>query len=418
MQDPSGTKVGEVLTDYRKARSLSLHMWRHFSEDRCLDEAASLSYTSLLSLVPLLAVMFGIASSVPVFNEWSVQLKEFVYDNLVPTSSVQIDEYLDQFLASVNKLTFTGAFFLIFTALMLMMRIERSLNLIWRTTSERAFINKLTMYWAVLTLGPLALGAATALSAQPLFEFAGVDSSELSSFRGIGIFVLTWVAFTLMFLLVPNCKVPIPYAAFGSLVTTGLFTVAKLGFAAFIARASYSVLYGALATIPIFLLWLYIVWATILLGASLAASLTTFNDRRSDWSWPAAWEFLLVYRLLGHFHEAQVKGGSLTTTDLLDLEPGVPSSRMQRILVRLMEENLITQDQEQGWVLKRDLAHYTLADLYAAGDYHLPIGKQVPVPSASKWDKTFIELLQQENLQMNQSLESLFQGSEVSPASS
>lgn len=401
-------KLRTVLTDVGQGRRLLRHMWRHFQEDRCFAEAASLSYTSLLSLVPLLAVVFGIASAFPVFEEWSEQLRELVYRNLVPDASSQLADTFDQFLGSVNKLTLTGFSFLIITALMLMMRIEKTLNLVWRVPKARSLVNKITIYWAVLTLGPLALGAATALSAQPLLEVlpGGMDASAL---RNVGIFLLTWVAFGLMFLLVPNCKVPFSYAALGAFVSTVLFTVVKSLFVVYVANASYSVIYGALASVPIFLFWLYLVWAVILLGASLAASLTTFSDRGMDWEWPEAWELFLVYRLLGHLYEAQGKGESLDLEDLMELEPGIPSSRLQDVLRSLVDQHLIAQDQEGGWLLRRDLSRYSLRDLYAAGDYHLPIGKDIDVPRASPWDRPFMALMNAPTLNLETPLAELYE---------
>lgn len=401
-------KVREVFTDAGKMRLLAAHVWRHFQQDRCFEEAASLGYTSLLSIVPLLAVVFGVAAAFPVFEQWSADLQAFIFKNMVPTSGEQVQEYLTGFLASVSRLTLPGMVFLILTALLLMMRIEKSFNLIWRVPVSRGLLNKVVMYWAVLTLGPLALGAATALSAQPLFELMGMAGGGANSLRTVGIFTFTWLAFCLMFLLVPNCKVPIPYAAAGALVSTILFSLAKTGFVVFVSRASFNVIYGALATIPIFLFWLYLVWTVILLGASLAASLTTFSDRRSEWRWPWEWEFLLVYRILGHLLQAQQDGKTLATEDLLDFEPGVASSQLQHILVQLMNEELVTQDQQGRWLLKRDLGSYSLLNLYRAGEYHLPVGKSLTVPSVSKWDPAFMEMMNDEHINMDRSLKSMY----------
>ncbi len=409
-------KLRTVFTDVNLGRRLLAHMWRHFKEDRCFAEAASLGYTSLLSLVPLLAVVFGFASIFPVFNDWSDQLKAFVYSNMVPAAGTQLAENLDQFLGSVNKLTITGTFFLILTALLLMMRIEKSFNLIWRVPRPRPFMSKLVIYWTVLTAGPLALGAAAALSAQPFLDYVPGGVVDTGLLRNAGIFLLTWIAFGLMFLLVPNCKVPFSYAALGAFVSTVLFTVAKSAFVVYVGRASYSVIYGALASVPIFLFWLYIVWAVILLGASLAASLTTFSARGTDWEWPAAWEFLLVFRLLGHFHRAQLVGEVLDLDDLLEREPGIPSSRLQDLLRNLVDQNLITQNQEGAWLLKRDLAHYSLRDLYMAGDYHLPIGKSVGVPTSSPWDAAFLELLNARGMDLDVPLAQLFEPGDVAEA--
>lgn len=409
-------KVRAVLTDVNQGKRLLRHMWRHFQEDRCFAEAASLSYTSLLSLVPLLAVVFGIASAFPVFEDWTVKLKEMVYSNLVPDTGTQLAANFEQFLESVNKLTLTGTFFLIITALMLMMRIEKSFNLIWRVPKPRPLVQKVTMYWAVLTLGPLALGAATALSLQPLVDMVGgtalIDSGTLQS---VGVFLLTWVAFGLMFLLVPNCPVPISYAALGAFVSTALFTIAKIAFVGYVSRASYSVIYGALASVPIFLFWLYIVWAVILLGASLAASLTTFTDQGSDWEWPEAWELLLTYRMLGHLYEAQGEGEALELETLMELEPGVPSSRLQELLRTLMESDVITQDQEGRWLLKRNLEHYTLRELCSDGSFHLPIGKERTVPSESVWDSPFLELINAPTLVLDRPLAALYEAAEAKP---
>lgn len=401
-------KVRAVLTDPRQGRRLLRHMWTHFKEDRCFAEAASLSYTSLLSLVPLLAVVFGIASAFPVFDEWSEQLKQFVYANMVPDAGTQLEENFERFLASVNKLTLTGTVFLILTALLLMMRIEKSFNLIWRVPKPRPLVQKITMYWAVLTLGPLALGAATALSAEPLLDFipGGLD---VGSLRGLGVFLLTWVAFGLMFLLVPHCPVPVSYAALGALVSTVLFTIAKTAFVGYVGRASYSVIYGALASVPIFLFWLYVVWSVILLGASLAASLTTFSDRGTDREWPEALELLLVYRLLGHLFDAQAEGRSLDLEALMALERGVPSSRLQDLLRSLLDADVITQDQDGGWLLKRDLSRFTLRDLYAAGDYHLPIGKAAAVPDGEPRDERFFALMEAPTLDLAVPLATLYE---------
>ena len=154
------------------------------------------------------------------------------------------------------------------------------------------------MYWAVLTLGPLALGAALALSAQPVFEQIAVGAASHSIWRVLGIFSLSWFAFTLMFWLVPNRRVHLAHAMIGAFLSAALFALAKKAFVAFVATASFNVIYGALATVPIFLFWLYLVWTVILLGASLAASLTTFKDRKVDWDWPKKIDRPLIERAL------------------------------------------------------------------------------------------------------------------------
>jgi len=375
--------VLESFSSIPRVKRLAAHVWRHFSEDRLFDEAASLSYTSLLSMVPLLAVVFGVASAFPVFQQWSEQLQSFVFTNFVPDSGDQIQAYLVVFLDSVSGLTLPGTLFLILTALLLMVRIERAFNLIWRVPTARSIRNRVVMYWAVLTLGPLALGAAIALSAQPVFEQVAAGVSTHSNWRAFGIFSLSWLAFTLMFLLVPNRRVHFSHALVGAFVSALLFGLAKQAFVTFVAKASFSVIYGALATIPIFLFWLYLVWIVVLLGASLAASLTTFNDRKADWGWPKKWEFLLAYRLVGYLWKAQINGKALSTEALLKALEGVTEPGLAEQLGLLIDAGIVTRSEGGNWLLCRDLDTVSLLNLYSSGGFFLPVGETLEIPSKS-----------------------------------
>ncbi len=400
--------VLESFSSIPRIKRLASHVWRHFGEDRLFDEAASLSYTSLLSMVPLLAVVFGVASAFPVFQQWSDKLQAFVFDNFVPTSGEQVQEYLEGFLASVSLLTVPGMLVLILTALLLMVRIERAFNLIWRVPTARSIRNRVVMYWAVLTLGPLALGAAIALSAQPVFDTVTLGASNDSFGRGFGIFSLTWMAFTLMFLLVPNRKVPVTHALVGAFVSALLFGFAKKAFVAFVANASFNVIYGALAAIPIFLFWLYLVWIVILLGASLAASLTTFKDRKTDWGWPARWEFLLVYRLVGYLWKAQAAGKALSIENLLESLEGATETALARELSLLYDAGIVTRDEDGNWLLSRDLDSVSLLELYRAGHYYLPVNEKLEMPTESEWDEAFFRSITSDELKLDQSLKEMY----------
>jgi len=400
-----------VLDSFRstpRLRRLASHAWRHFGEDRLFDEAASLSYTSLLSMVPLLAVVFGVASAFPVFQQWSDRLQSFVFDNFLPASGEQVQEYLEVFLASVSQLTLPGMLVLILTALLLMVRIERAFNLIWRVPTARSIRNRVVMYWAVLTLGPLALGAAMALSAQPVFDTMamGVDSSSLA--RSSGVFVLTWTAFTLMFFLVPNRRVPVTNALIGAFVSALLFGIAKKAFVAYVANASFNVIYGTLAAIPIFLFWLYLVWIVVLLGASLAASLTTFKDRKTDWGWPDKWNFLFVYRLVGYLWKAQTKGKAQSIEELLESLEGATEAALARELGLLYDAGIVTRDEAGNWLLSRDLASVRLLDLYRAGHYYLPVNEKLEIPSESEWDSAFFRSVTSDELILDQPLKAMY----------
>jgi len=405
--------VLESFSSIPRIKRLAAHVWRHFGEDRLFDEAASLSYTSLLSMVPLLAVVFGVASAFPVFQEWGEQLQTFVFTNFVPASGDQIQAYLAGFLESVGKLTLTGTLVLIITALFLMVRIERAFNLIWRVPTARSIRNRVVMYWAVLTLGPMVLGAAIPLSAQPVFEQLAVGAYTQSNWRAFGVFSLSWLAFTLMFLLVPNRRVHFTHALVGALLSAILFGLAKKAFVAFVANASFNVIYGALAAIPIFLFWLYLVWIVVLLGASLAASLTTFNDRKVDWGWPRKWEFLLAYRMVGYLWKAQTKGGALPVESLLESLEGATEPVLASQLGFLFDVGIVTRNENGNWLLCRDLDTVSLLDLYRAGEYYLPLSESMEIPSKSEWDEAFFKAVSPHELKMQQSLKAMYTQAEA-----
>jgi membrane protein len=385
----------DVPLQLKRGRRLARHVWTHFRQDRCFEEAASLGFTSLLAMVPLLAVVFGIVSVFPVFDEWSHSLRVFIFRNFLPQSGEQIVPYINTFLDSVSGLTLPGTIFLILTALLLMVRIESAFNRIWRVDRNRTVTSRVVMYWAILTLGPLLIAATVALSAQKLFGASGFLGELPSWMNSTGIFLLTWLLFALFFLVVPNRRVGIRNALAGAFLTSVLFSLARAGFVAYISNASYDVIYGALATVPLFLFWLYLVWIVILLGASLAASLTTFSDySRYDSSWPQRWELLLAYRLVGHLGDAQAQGAALSRKQLMDLEPKASELQIVDLLARLHDERVATCDDDGNWLLQRDLATLTLGELYRLGDYFLPVAEARAMPQSSARDQAFVEALE------------------------
>jgi membrane protein len=377
-----------------RAKRLARHVWIHFQEDRCFEEAASLGYTSLLAMVPLFAVAFGIIAAFPVFNEWSANLQAFIFDNFMPATGEQIVPYLNTFLESISSLTLPGTVMLIVTALMLMVRIEVAFNRIWRVDRNRGIVNRVVMYWAVLTLGPILIAATVALSATKVLGVLGMEGGIPPGVHQVGIFVLTWLVFSLFFLLVPNRKVRIKHALIGAFLSTVLFSIAKAGFVAYVSNANYKVIYGALATIPLFLFWLYIVWTVVLFGASLAASLTTFSDyRKYDTDWPQRWEFQLAYRLLGHLWNAQREGAALSTAQLLDLEQQASELQIIGLMSRLRNEKIVSTDEDGNWLLTRDLEELSLGELYNYGHYYLPLGEIGELPQETQWDRVYIDVL-------------------------
>jgi membrane protein len=174
-----------------------------------------------------------------------------------------------------------------------------------------------------------------------------------------------------------------------------LFEAAKAGFVAYVSNANYTVIYGALATVPIFLFWLYLVWIVVLFGASLAASLTTFSDfSKYETDWPGRWEFQLAYRLVGHLWNAQRVGASLSQKQLLELEQQASELQIFKLLQQMRAENILTTDEDGAWMLNRDLEEMTLGDLYRLGNYYLPLGETGSLPCESARDQTYVGCLE------------------------
>lgn len=245
---------------------------RQFVDDACFTRAAALAYTSLLALVPLMTVSLALLSAFPVFQDVAQQIQNFVFSNFVAGSADIVQHHIQSFTQSARQLSPTGFFFLIVTAIMMIFNMETDFNAIWRVKKRRHGISAFLIYWAVLTLLPIFVGVGLALSANvgaiPLVAEIGTMLKLKPLLLKFLPDFLTWMAFTLLYLALPNCSVKLRHGVWGGGVAMFLFECAKYGFAWYLVNfPSYELLYGALATIPIFLVWLYLTWLIILLGA-------------------------------------------------------------------------------------------------------------------------------------------------------
>jgi membrane protein len=269
------------------ARRLTLFVQltvRRFVDDRCGRAAGALAFTTLFAIVPLMAVALAMLSIFPVFQGWMDGFQDFVYRNFVPTAGEVVQRYIEQFAANAGRLTALGLLFVFVTAFVLMSSIERTFNDIWHVTQARSRIRRLLGYWALLTLGPVLIGLSLSLTSTivsaPLF-------GPRSAFGGVRSFVfeaLPWAfeiaAFVLLYVVGPNFPVRLRHALVGGVFAALLFEFAKRAFVFYIARyGSYQTIYGSIAALPVFLLWIYFSWLIVLLGAVLTAALPQWaND--------------------------------------------------------------------------------------------------------------------------------------------
>lgn len=255
-------------------------LWQRINHDRLTTSAASLAYTSILALVPLITVIFSLLSAFPIFNEASQSLRELLYDNLAPAASDTIQQYLDQFIANTNKMTVFGIVGLLVTSLLLISSIDSALNYIWRTKRRRSFMYNLSMYWTVLTLGPILIGASIAISSY-IFSTKWLTGTTVSHFLvGFLPFIISVIGFWLLYCIVPTEPVPAKESIIGAVVAAILFELGKKVFAIYVTSfPTYQLIYGVLSSIPLLLIWIYFSWCIILFGAEVAASLANYNKQ-------------------------------------------------------------------------------------------------------------------------------------------
>jgi len=250
-------------------------LWDQFNRDKVVIRASGLAYSSLLATVPLVAVLFALFSAFGAFDDLKGKVQDLLFNVFLPTHQDQMVSYIDGFIENTKGLGFVGFVVLILTAILLLDNIESNFNDIWHVTTRRKIISKITAYTSVLVFLTILMGVSVTVTARiraMLFAGTGIELSFLSRL-GSWLFPLaaSYLAFLLMFLIIPSTKVRFRSAAVGALFTSIAWETAKYLFALSVGQSvRYSTIYGSLATIPIFLIWLYVTWVIVLIGLEVA----------------------------------------------------------------------------------------------------------------------------------------------------
>lgn len=363
--------------DRERLRAFVRFVWQRFVDDKCFETAGALSYTTLFAIVPLLAAVFAILSAFPVFAEWRIRVSDFIFRNFVPAAGTTVQGYLLQFADNASKLTAVGILLLLVSALMMMASIEDRFNRIWRVQTARSGGSRFLLYWAALTVAPLLAVTGVALASY-LFALPGLSAAATLGQHLLGFlpFVVTLAILLAMYIAIPNRTVALRHAAIAAFLAAILFEIARAAFAFYVRSVpSYQQVYGALAFIPIFLIWIYFSWVIVLLGASLSAALAAFEYRPLETQLPRGCEFIGLLRVLQHFAAAQREGAGLHSDELRRRERFLGDDLLQRYLGDLCRAGLLTRAESGQWVLSRDLSSASLVDLYRAGGYRLPLDR-------------------------------------------
>ena len=342
------------------------YLVQRFNRDGCRQSAAALTYMSLFAVVPMLTLMYSMFSLVPAFNEVGSQVEAFIFSKFLPSSGQEISQYLTEFSSQARKLSAAGVVILMVTSFLMLANIEKTFNHIWATTGSRKGLAGFLVYWAILSLGPLLLAAGMMMKTY-LVSFQlivdEVDSLGVSAILFSYLpWLMTWLAFTLLYIAVPNCKVRTSYAIFGGLVTTALFETAKTLFGLLVAHSSYTSVYGAFAVIPLFLLWIYLLWVLILVGAELVRSLETFRYQGRGSAMP---DLLAVVIILWQCWRRQQNGETLSDSAMHSLgsEVGLDAEHWRRLRNMLLERHILEKTSKGQYVLIRDPSTISLNDV-------------------------------------------------------
>jgi membrane protein len=352
---------------------------RHFYALRGMQTASSLAYTSLLSLVPLVTVMFGLFGSISVLQDFSDAIQDFVFSSFVPEFGWTVQSYISDFSTKASQLTISGSLVLVLIAIMLMATIDNAFNRIWIVKNKRSPIARLLVYWGVLTMGPLLIGAGLATTSYLLSlpVVADVDTTFNLKARLLSWlpFLTTSTAFSLIYILIPNCFVSKRHALTGGVISAVLFELAKYGFGIYVKEMpSYENIYGAVAVIPLFLIWIYVSWVIVLFGAHITFCLSSFRlqdeiEHRSKGSWT----YLDALRVLDVMYQAQKNGETISVSKLIKNNILLPHHQMNELLEHLKRLKWVNQNSSDQWLLSKDMKETSLYDLHTVLPVRLPI---------------------------------------------
>ncbi len=391
---------------------------RHFVEDDCSSVAKALTYQTLFALVPTIALAYMVLTAFDAFQGLLQEFEAFVFSNIVPESVGVVQSYLAQFSEQAKQLSIPSAVILGASAIWMLFTVEQSFNTIWRVERARRGLQRLLTYWAILTLAPLliaaTLGVTTYILSLPLIS--DVSDSPITLWALPVIFNCGML--TTAFCLIPNTKVLVKHALFGGLLASLLAEVAKWVFSSLIMAAPFQVIYGAFATLPILLLWIYLSWAIVLVGAELTRTLAYGEMPRSQGTSP-------LFRYLGTL---------LIVDECFDQglgREGIRSALAERYelsleqitsdIAHLKSAGFVMEDANRGVVLAKSLEQITLRSLMTSLNVPRPTDTLLSDPGikdewvmdlCAQWKQSLVD----ETALVNQPLKKIFSPSEASGA--
>lgn len=379
-----------------------------FLENDCASKAAALTYTTLFAVVPLMTVLFTMFSIMPEFEGLQDRVQEFLFNNFVPDSSAAVQEKLIEFSERARRLTAAGFIFLFVTAFLLLVTIEQTFNKIWQVSAPRRGLQRILVYWAVLSLGPAMIIAAVGMSlyfaSLPLvsdLDFFGAGSAILRNLP----LLMTWIAFTVLYMAMPNTPVRFSHALAGGFLTMLSFEMAKVVFNKVVVNSSIAPIYGTFAAVPFFLFWMYMVWVLVLCGAIVVRTMSLQHEEAAEQDEPMLVKCSRVLELIlgGHLQGRGVSEAEIRNLALTPYE-------YDRVFKVLRDLKVLARDEDDCWILGRSLKTLTLWDLYQRLPEGLNVERLEAVHGMDNVVEPLKSLVQFGSNQMSVSLDAVFGG--------
>lgn len=335
-----------------------------FFRHDCPRSAAYLAFMSLFAVVPVMTVVYSILALVPQLKGMDMYMQQFVFEHFVPATGNQLADYLQGFARQAANLTSAGVLMLFVTSVLMLRKIETSFNTIWHVSESRKGVAGFLLYWALLTLGPVLMGGAFAVSSylaslELLKAIAPLPGAETLLLNLLPL-LMSSVAFSLTYIAIPNTRVPIRHGIIGGVAAALLFDLARRGVTLFITLfPTYHLVYGAFAAVPVFLLWVLVSWFILLFGAEIVQALTHFRNRHAR----SASSLGNLLSILHRLYRQQAEGCLPDESRLAQDMPWIDHEEWEKHL-DLLERIALVQRDGQGRVgLIRDLHKYSLARL-------------------------------------------------------
>lgn len=351
-----------------------LFVINRFEADKCRQNAGSLTYTTLFAVIPMLTVFLVIVSSIKALAPARQQMQQYIYANLLPRSGVAVEQYLNNFAEKSSNLTVIGVLILFITAVLMLSTIEDAFNQIWRVKKARGGIIGFMRYWTILSLGPILLGSAFALSST--VSSMNFLNNNIAGYEMNGAFwlwlissVLTCLGFSVLYWTVPNQSVPIRSAFIAGTFSGVVFEILKQIFGIIMSNfTSYELIYGAFAAFPIFLLWVFLSWNIILLGVEVSYALTAFHATSNISRHPV----LAMLDILELFYNKQKVGLEVTDSEGISILGRGEIERWSEYITLLEDKDIVKRTQDEHYVLCRNLSQIDFWSLYKSMPYPLP----------------------------------------------